>query len=122
MTHSHQSQGASPIQYSDIANQVRNDELNRQIAEFVANGGKIRPWGEPMPKKPKRAKTAKQTIQAVKEILAEAGIISHAVYDSLNPHREMKLYQCIRQIKTEMGWDITACVIANGEHGYKVRG
>lgn len=116
MTIHNQSQAGLIIPYTNKLKE--NAELQRQIDEFEANGGKIHQWG--MPKKPKKAKTAKQTIQAVKEILAEAGIISHAVYDSLNPHREMKLYQCIRRIKQEMGWDITTCVMANGEHGYKV--
>lgn len=114
MTNLHKSQANSAgliRQYSDIANQARNDELNRQIAEFVAKGGKITVIEPPKPEFNKPKKTRKQTILMVKKML-NAGSVTSDSYTAINP--AMPIHECMDIIRQKEGWNIRRSCGVNG--------
>lgn len=107
MTHSHQSQENSAGLIMPYTNKLKeNAELQRQIDEHLANGGKIKDCTPP-PTKAKSAKPKKgvvDTIRCAVELL-KAGGISHDAYIALNP--SMPINKCIKEIRTRYGYQIT---------------
>lgn len=100
--------------YSDAPKHDQARELERQVQEFLANGGRITTY----PPRNVKPKTRKELVALVKATLQECGVIDLDAFEAMNPQKT-RLSDVVRQIKADTGWKIQKLT---GNVGYRIKG